>query len=549
MTLNKKSRYFLQLLSLFFVLTAVFSCANVQKPQGGPRDRTPPKLLKATPPNMTRNFTAKQVVLTFDEYFTLKNQSQEITMSPVQEKTPEYKVKTKSIVINFRDSLKKNTTYVINFGKAIADVNEGNVLQNFTYVFSTGPHIDSLSISGSVTNTLTNEKEKEVTVMLIPVNQDSIIFGKKKPSIYASTDTSGNFSLNNLHESDYRIYALKESSPNKIYDNDNELIAFLKKPIHLRRDTSGIHLNLFKQVPVKFRLPDRRFDPADGRMFFTFNRPLEDPSIKITYPPALDDQKITEFNKTRDTAFVYMRNMDFDSIRVAFLEKGKGLDTIYLRKGRKETFKRTINFTYNINANNLIKPGSDLVFNSTIPIASFDPSLITLTEDSVSVANYDLQKDTGSYKKFTIKYPWKQGSHYLLIFDENAFTDIYGDKNKKSQKGFYMDKPENYGNLTLKVTVPDTSISYLVELLNSQKQILRSDQINRTKSIIYKNYITGKYKIRVVYDDNHNGKWDSGNVKQKRQPENIWLMTGEITLRPNWDAEQAVDIPKEPATY
>ena len=127
----------------------VFGCASMQKPQGGPRDRTPPKLLKSTPPNMTRNFSLKEIRLDFDEYFNLKSPFQEITISPSQDKIPTYKVSKKSIVIDFKDTLQKNTTYVINFGKAIADVNEGNVLNNFTYVFSTGPHIDSLSISGS----------------------------------------------------------------------------------------------------------------------------------------------------------------------------------------------------------------------------------------------------------------------------------------------------------------------------------------------------------------------------------------------------------------
>jgi hypothetical protein len=545
MTLNNKPIFFFKFLTAILALSAIFGCANVQKPQGGPRDRTPPKLLKATPPNMTRFFNAKQVVLTFDEYFKLTQQ--EVSISPAGEKTPEYKVHDKNILINFRDSLKKNTTYVINFGKAIADVNEGNILQNFTYVFSTGPHIDSLSISGDVRNTITNEREKAVTVMLIPVKQDSLIWGKKKPSIYASTDTAGHFVLNNLHEGDYRIYALKETAANKIYDNDNELVAFLRKPIHLKRDTAIIQLNLFKQVPSRFRLPDSRFD-ADGKLFFTFNRSLENPSVKITYPAGFDDQKLVEFSKTRDTALVYMKNMDFDSIRVAFLENGKGIDTIYKRKSRKETYKRTLTFSYNLNAAFQLKPGTDLMVTTNLPVAAYDPTLITLNEDSVSVGAFNMRRDTGSAKKFYIKYPWKQGSRYQIVIDENAFTDIYNDKNKKSLRNFTVDKPENYSSLTLKVTVPDTAKSYIVQLLNAQKQVLRSDEITKNKSIVYRTLITAKYGISVIYDENRNGKWDTGSIKLNRQPENIWADPKLITLRPNWDAEENIDIPKEKAT-
>src|ERR1700688_4554072 len=152
--LNNKAALSIKKISLIFVVFSIFGCASIQKPQGGPRDRTPPKLLKATPPNMTRNFVEKEIKLDFDEYFNLKNPVQEISISPAQEKIPTYKVSKKSIVIDFKDSLQKNTTYVINFGKAIADLNEGNVLPNFTYVFSTGPHIDSLSVSGNVQNLL-----------------------------------------------------------------------------------------------------------------------------------------------------------------------------------------------------------------------------------------------------------------------------------------------------------------------------------------------------------------------------------------------------------
>lgn len=546
MRLYKKTVLFSKNILLLLIFLVIWSCASQQKPQGGPRDRTPPKLLKATPPNMTRNFKAKEIKLDFDEYFNLKNPFQEITISPAPEKLPTYKKSKKSILVNFRDSLQKNTTYVINFGKAIADVNESNVLENFTYVFSTGAHIDSLSITGSVQNTLTQEKEKDITILLFPLKQDTL-FGKKKPSIYAVTDSSGNFSLNNLHDGDYRIYALKESSPNKIYDNDNELIAFLKEPVHLKKDTSNIHLNLFKQDPEKAKVIDNRFD-VDGKLFFTFNKSLDNPSVKILYPPGLDNQKLVEFSKTNDTAMVYLRNMDFDSVRVSFLQNGKPLDTIAKRKGRKESYVRNVNLVYNVSLDNKLKPGSDLIGRSSLPIGEIDNSLITLSEDSLNVSNFTLTKDTATQKKLTINYRWKANSRYQIVFNEGALTTIYGDKNKKLIKVFQLDKADNYGNLTLKVTLPDTGKYYVVELLNERKLVIHHDPITKTGLVVYKNYPIGKYNVRVIYDSNKNGKWDSGNVKLRKQPENIWLYPKDITLRSNWEAEEPVTVPKEPVT-
>ncbi len=543
MALNKKSAFSLQNLLIFSIALVLLGCAAMQKPQGGPRDRTPPRLIKATPENMTRNFRAKQIRLEFDEFFSLKNPFQEISISPAQEKTPTYKANKKTLVIDFKDSLQKNTTYVINFGKAIADVNEGNILDNFTYVFSTGPHIDSLSISGDVKNMLTEEHEKEVTVMLLTPKQDTI-WAKKKPTVYATTDTSGNFTLNNLAAGDYRIYALKEASPNKIYDNENELVAFKKQTIHLTKDTGNIHISLFKQEPEKIRSIERRFD-LDGKLYFTFNKPLDKPSVKILSPAELDKQKLVYFNKTNDTIGIYMRSMEFDSIKVSFLQNNKPLDTITLRKGRKEAYTRVITLQYNTSLDNRLRPATDLQMIASLPIERVDQSQITLNEDSNTVSNFTINQDTSNLKKLSIKYNWKPNSQYKLFFNEGALIDIYGDKNKKLLKPFIADKTENYGQLALKIKIPDSTTAYVIELLNEQKKIVHTDPVTKNATITYKNYPVGKYNIRVVYDTNKNGKWDTGNVKQKLYPENIWLYNKELTIRSNWDAEENLTIPKE----
>ena len=544
--LNKKASFFLKKTFIFLSAWVIFGCANRIAPQGGPRDREPPKLIKATPPDMTRNFKGKVIRLDFDEFIKLSNAYTEITMSPTPTKVPDYKLKQKSLVITLKDSLEKNTTYVINFGKAIEDVTEGNILKNFTYVFSTGSHIDSLSISGNVINTTTGEREKEATVMLFTLKQDSLLFGKKKPTIFTTTDTAGNFTLNNLHDNDYKIYALKEpSGSSKIY-NDKDLIAFSKRTIHLTTDTANVELKLFKAIPDKFRL-EKRFD-ADGKMFFTFNKALNDPSLKIIYPADFDKYKIVDFSKTKDSATLYMRNMDFDSISMVFGDNNKPIDTTFLRKGRKESFVRILNIQFNLNPNSKLKPGSDLIMKSSYPIESFDPALVNLKEDSTDVTNFTIQRDTADARSFKLLYKWRQSVNYTLIINEDAFTDIYGGKNKRQIRHFDIDKPENYSLLTLKVTVPDTAKQYLVELLNEKRTVMHRDVIKKNSTINYRNYLTGKYSVRVVYDDNKNGKWDSGSLKPKLQPENIWLDPDIITLRPNWEQNTPVTIPREQTT-
>jgi uncharacterized protein (DUF2141 family) len=541
MSLNKKSFFFHFNYFIIAAISIIWSCASIQRPMGGPRDKTPPKLIKATPPNPTRNFAAKVIQLDFDEYFKLNSIYQEITISPDLAKQPEYSVKSKSLVIKFKDTLAKNTTYVINFGKAIADVNEGNILKNFTYVFSTGAQIDSLTITGSVTNAQQG-KEKDVTVMLLPVKLDSAYFGKKKPAIYTTTDSAGRFKLSNLHTGDYKVYALKETNNTKIYDNDDELVGFTKNTIHLTKDTTNIQLRLFKQIPLRLRPIERKID-QDGRLFFTFNRGLEHPGIRIL-DPELDGQKIVEFSKNADTATIYLKKLAFDSIKVSFLENDKPVDTLTLRRSQKETYKRKVNLEYNM-AGDKLKPGTELMIKANYPIDAIDQARITLTEDSVEVGDVNIERNLNDARKFTVKYKWRPNKTYNLAFNEGTFTDIYGDKNARLIKRFDIDKPENFGNLTLKVTVPDSG-QYIVQLLGQQgDNEIQSDVITKNSSIVYKNFYTAKYRVRVIYDANHNGKWDTGSIKQKRQPENIWLYKKELTLRPNWDAAEDIEIPKE----
>ncbi len=542
-----KTRYFfLQTLAITFCLLLALGCASIQRPQGGPRDRTPPKLLKATPENKTRRFNAKEIILEFDEFFKLSNPYTDVTISPAFEKQPEFNVKGHILRIKLNDSLQKNTTYVFNFGKALADLNESNVLKNFTYVFSTGDQIDSLSISGKVNNTLTAQPEKEATVMIFPASRDTAMFGKKKPSYFTTTDSAGNFSLNNLHEGQYTIYALKETSNDKIYQ-EGELVAFQKKPIELKSDISNLELNLFKQEPSKFRVLAKRFDP-DGKASLIFNKQLQDPSIKVLYPPALDAQKIVEFSKTRDTALVFMRSMEFDSLSLAISDKNKPVDTTFVRKGRNESFKRPVTLTYNINVDNRLRPNTDLIMTASQPVESLDMYKIKLTEDSTAVSDLVINKDPNNPRKLTVKRRWKQNTKYQLSFADDAITDIYGDKNKEFNKRFLIDKPENYGTLTLKTSVPDTGRSYIVEIMDTKKNILQRDVINKNTSIVYKNFFTGKYLVKVTYDTNKNGKADSGNVREKLYPERSWFNPKELTLRPNWEMEETMTIPKEEVT-
>ncbi|SKB72815.1 Ig-like domain-containing domain [Daejeonella lutea] len=517
------------------------SCASVQSPTGGPRDSIPPKVIKETPKNLTKNFNAKEVQIQFDEFIKLSNEFSEISISPAMDVLPEFKAKKQNLEIKFSQPLEANTTYTINFGKAITDVNESNILPNYTYVFATGNQIDSLSLSGTVTSSLTREKLKDVTVFILPLSQDSL-FGKKRASFFTTTDTAGNFSLKNLREDTYRIYALSEQGGgDRIYNGQNEEIGFQDQPLVLNKNVENIQLQVFKAVPRTFSISERKIE-SDGRILLTFNKPLLKPSVKIIEPTELDRTKTFEITNTKDTAFIWLPEITFDSLKVSVSDADTPLDTITLRRNKRDTYNRVVLVSDNIIGPKL-RPRSDVTLRMSAPIATAQEANISLLEDSVSV-KYQISKQPGTSRTFNIKYAWKLNKDYILRFNENAFTDIFGNKSKLYIKRFNLDTEDNYGNISIKVIVPDTLSSYIVQWMGEKETIFRQDVISKNTTLNYLTYPTAKYRVRVIYDLNKNGIWDTGEVYRKQQPEKTWTFEKLISLRPNWDLEEVMTIPK-----
>ena len=536
-----KKTIFLAFPGLVFLYSLfLISCASVQSPTGGPRDTIQPVIVKEIPKNLTRNFTGSEIEIEFDEFVKLSNEFTEISVSPAMDILPVYKAKKEILKISFEEALQKNTTYTINFGKAIADVNESNILKNYSYVFSTGDQIDSLSISGKVINSLTKQKLKDVTVFILPISQDSL-FGKKKASFFTTTDTSGSFKLSNLREDKYRIYALSEQGGDRIYNGNSEEIGFLNQAINLNKDTSNIELKVFKEVPKLFSVTDRKIE-TDGRITLIFNKAILNPSLTILEPNELNASKTVEFSNTRDTALIWLPELTFDSIKVAVSSKEISLDTVVLRRNKRDTYTPLVSIIDNI-VGTKIRPGSELAIKFSSPIKLFDNKLISILEDSVAIKGYELVKNEKSPKIYNIKYPWKLKKQYILRLESGAFTDILGTKTRVYARKFDLDSEDNYGSISIKIAVPDTSKNYIIQWLSDGDKALRQDRISKNMVLNYTRYPTAKYKIRVIYDENNNGEWDTGNIILKRQPENTWTFEKTISLRPNWDLEEIVTIP------
>jgi hypothetical protein len=178
------------------------ACAQQSSPTGGDKDTLPPQVLESSPQPFSTNFKGNEIELEFDEYIQVKDFSSQLIVSPSLENQPEYKIRGKKLIVSWEDSLAANTTYQFNFGKSVVDLNEGNVKTDMVFVFSTGPHLDSLTIQGQVVQVADNTPLEECAVMIYQNNIDSLPL-TTPPQYFAITDANGFFELRYLPEGDY----------------------------------------------------------------------------------------------------------------------------------------------------------------------------------------------------------------------------------------------------------------------------------------------------------------------------------------------------------
>jgi uncharacterized protein (DUF2141 family) len=528
----------------FYQFFLVGGCASQKTIQGGPRDSIAPKVLKMVPENLTTNFNAKTIVIQFDEYFKLNDQFREFSVSPDMERLPQLKIKKRELEISFQDTLEKNTTYTLNFGKSIADINESNVLKNFTYVFATGPKLDSLTMSGQVVDALTGEPLLDALAFIVPIDRDTII-GKTKPSIYTTTDSSGRFQLNNLRENTYKVYALKEKTSDKIYQQVSDEIGFLPDSVVLTSNVTDLKVKVFKEEPQEFRMNDRKIAP-DGTILLTWNQKLRQPTVVITEPSNLDAAKLFQFSKNNDSVRVWLNDLSFDSTKVSIMETGKLLQTVKLTRGKKDTYTRNLMPADNLEGGQL-NPNSRLRLTFPSPVTGIDPSKIELLEDSVAVRGFQLQKDSADFLSYFVNFEWDRGTDYQMKFSAGAVTGMFNSKNKEFTKVFTLASADDYGSLGVTVKLPEQNKSYILQVTNERKETISEHVIKRDTTLNFNNYRAGKYFVRVVYDTNGNGIWDTGRVSLKQLPEQIYNEPQELSIRAGWDRKATIEIPKEPS--
>ncbi len=593
---NIENSLLITVVALFIALAFYTSCANQGMPTGGPKDSLPPLLLETSPAMRGTNFTGKEVRLTFNEYIIADAVSENLVVSPPLQKRPSVRTRSKSLIVAFNEDLINDVTYSLDFKNSVVDNNERNPYNNLRMIFSTGSDIDTLRIAGVVKNSYNLDAQEKVLVMLHSNLHDSSVV-INTPDYIARTDTRGMFLFDNVKAGEYRLYAINDGNNDLKYNPGAEEIAFADSIVfpyaefRAEADTlvSGADSLLIAGNTYFFPEPfylrtftekifDQYIDKATRdtryRSQIIFNEPVSDTlGIRLFYREE-NNWFLLEHNPKMDSITIWVTDtlvaaMDTLRFEIAFNQldtlgqKYLALDTlslVYAERSRQETRRRSredeeekpeiVQFFF---SDNVKSTGFDLnvpiYITAPEPILEFDLSAIRLveTEDLTDTPlPATITRDTTQWRTWRIDHKWQPNTSYILEIDSAASQNIYGITNKSVKRQFTTQKDDFYGSIILHLTSVEDPL--LIQLLDNSKEerVLHTIKTNVDGTIKFDYLSPNKYKVKVIFDSNNNGEWDTGTMVEKRQPERIAYLPEIIRVRSNWDNEFTWDLKPDP---
>lgn len=559
----------------FLLLVIIVSCANPVAPTGGPKDITPPTVVRSEPGNPDVNFNGEAISITFSEFIALKDINSQLIISPPLKQTPTFQTRGKSLVLKFKDQWLPTTTYNIFFGDAIVDITESNPLGGYKFTFSTGPILDSMMIEGRLINAFDLTPVKGAYVMLYDTIYDSIPY-KQIPYYLARTDDSGLFQLTNLRNIPYFMFALTDINANYMYDMPGEQISFIDSLVTpwfnekhndiAKADTT----KAIKDSSVLVTLPGRHVDMYHFKevdstqslvktqllrknvFSLVFKVPVKEPKFDLVSSD-YDKQPITGLNRNRDTLTMWLPGYTADSIFFVVKDGDAVIDTVETTTAPRASTVNTkgpdkvpaLVTKSNIQSRRL-KPTNPLAIVFQNPVSNYKLETLQLKHDSILLEPKAIEFVDSIRTRLLVRYPWKQGENYTLTMPDSVFTDIMGHSNDSTVFAFKGMTEEETSNVKLDINIP-TEDDYIIQLLGDKDKVLEQVTINQNSSIEFKYITPGKYRIKAIKDANKNGYWDTGNYLKRRYPEEVIYYPVELELRANWTIEEEWNI-IEPAS-
>ena len=597
-------------LAVFFCTAFLWRCATIMTPTGGPKDTLPPVITLMPPDNFTTNFKDRKIYIEFDEFVQIKDQQKEFFTSPQMKKKPTITLRGRGISVQLRDTLRENTTYALNFGSAICDNNEGNPLYSMRYVFSTGPEIDSMVLSGYTVDAYKADSVSKSFIYFYiadsvpePKEYDSTLFNYK-PQVIARAETNGIFLAQNLKPVPYRVYAFQDTNDNQMYEPSIDKVGFLDSLINpalmpdfsvwydsLRHYVTAdpqVFMRMFTDVAFKRQTLQQSERPARHKAMLYFGAAHPEvtglrfdsiPAERVIWDPQTVgrdtvalwfDVPSASLPDTIKGEITYFKHDTVNQLQevteplklawrlIETKEQEREREKLERERRKAEAAgeewvepKKENPFAFKMPTSGEINPENHLTVDFDYPLVKLDSAELLLTrlleDNSIEDIPVRMVRDTGMLRRWQVRAPWKLGGQYTLTIPEGAITDVAGLSNDSIIRKYTVLDPEKFATVLIHVRGRDDGTKYIVQLLDGSNA-LKQEKRDVTTGDIRFNYVpAGEIKFRVIEDRNGNGKWDSGNVVERLQPERAEIYAndqGEDTFatKTNWEIEFSMDM-------
>lgn len=517
-------------------------CASISSPQGGPRDTTPPKLVRSVPADGARNARTQTVRLEFSEGVQLKELSKNLIITPTIPDDNKYKVREERTAVSlvFDKPLEANTTYSFNFGNSIVDITESLPAANAAVSFSTGAVLDSGAVRGTVRDLLSTQPVDAASVLLYP-EADTAGLRRGKPYYLGRTDKAGAFSLRNLKAGRYRLYALLDKNQSNRYE-DGEKIAYLPAPIVVGPRPDTVRLQLVRPDARRPIVTGQQAAPTQFKV--SYNEGLAAASLAPLRGAARPELKEGTQVAEQGRAVVVFRTPTILEGRylltVADSAGNRGTDTVSVRFSGEPVARRAALVTTDVTpAKEVYRQGQlQVKFSERVQLIWPKQAFATLRDDSTATPRPLRVPADGTfnadYTQLTINLNTKAKQFVTLQLDTSNVVPVSGQALAARPIRLRVSDQATTGSLA--GTIQTKYTRYEVQLLDDKGKVANTLSSPRN-AFRFDRIAPGTYSIRVLIDADGDGRWRAADPKLVLLPEPVYRLPQPIQVRANWEIE------------
>jgi len=549
-------------LFILFILALIWGCASRVSPTGGPKDQDPPKLLSSVPENGQKNYKTQEVRLDFNEFVTVKSLKEQLIITPRIDFEYSYKYKKRSVIISFEESLADSTTYTLNFREGIVDITEGLPAENLQLAFSTGNVLDTLQITGTIIDLLTEKPLADITVGLYNFGDTLDVF-TGAPYYFAKTNKKGQYTFRNIKAGAYDIYAFKDNNKNLICQSSTEPYAFLNETIQL--DTTFVadtmrleYMNLdtlqllrtrpsgryFNVLANKYLVDAKLSASNDSSLYYHFDEDHKGLVLYNTFP--IQDSLLVQLQMTDSLQYTAI-----DTFYLQFPETSRRPEEFKVSIGKlsasinNKEISGQLSYTKPINeirldsiliyrdslTNYTVKDNFTFIIDSLNNKLEFKINLPKQVLDSINISD-----NRGKANNISDKTERKITLPYKLVFPVGSLYSIEQDTASAMEKNIEFIQSSKTGIIS--GTITSNYNSYTIQLLDTKYNIVQ--EVKNRKTYKFAAIAPGEYLIRILIDANNNGQWEHSNYRKKQLAEPLIIYKDETgnsktAVRANWE--------------